>query len=89
MIVLIGRLLLAGVFTVAAAGKLLDRSRTSRTLAQFGVPARLLTSMALVLPLAERAIAAALLPAATATGAALAAVAAARSLHRRGLAGPC
>lgn len=74
MIALAGRIILAVVFVVAAAGKLVNRKRTSQTLGEFGVPARLVTSLAWALPLAELAIAAALLPAATAAWAALAAV---------------
>ena len=54
-------------------GKLVNRQRTSDTLAEFGVPEKLLRPLAIVLPLAELAIAVALLPAATAPWAGLAA----------------
>jgi hypothetical protein len=73
MILLVARLVLAAVFVVAAAGKLVARSRTVETLTQFGVPASLRRPAAIALPLAELAIALALLPAATAVPAALAA----------------
>lgn len=73
MILLGARLLLAAVFAAAAAGKLVSRSRTVETLAEFGVPASIRRPIAIALPLAELAIAAALLPAATAAWAALAA----------------
>ena len=71
MILLVARLALAAVFAVAAVGKLLNRVRTSETLAEFGVPAPLRGPAAIALPLAELAIAGALLPAATAAWAAL------------------
>ena len=73
MIALVGRIVLAAVFAVAAAGKLANRSRTSGTLAEFGVPQSLRTPLTWGLPLAELAIAVTLLPAATAAWAALAA----------------
>jgi hypothetical protein len=70
---LAARLLLAAVFAIAAAGKLVGRSGTVETLAEFGVPAAIRRPAAIALPLAELAIAVALLPAATAPWAALAA----------------
>lgn len=73
MILLVARVLLATVFAVAAAGKLISRRRTAETLAEFGVPDTLLRPLAVALPLAELAIAVALLPPATAPWAALAA----------------
>jgi hypothetical protein len=73
LILLIVRLVLAAVFAVAAAGKLAGRSRTVVTLAEFGVPEPLRRPLAIALPVAELAIAIALLPAATAAWAALAA----------------
>lgn len=74
MVLLGARLLLAAVFAVAAGGKLVSRSRTVETLAEFGVPESIRRPVAIALPLAELAIAVALLPAATAAWAALAAV---------------
>ncbi|MBS1892957.1 MAG: redoxin domain-containing protein [Actinobacteria bacterium] len=71
MILLVARLLLAAVFAVAAVGKLTGRSRTVETLAEFGVAEPLRRPVAIALPLAELAIAIALLPAATAAWAAL------------------
>jgi uncharacterized membrane protein YphA (DoxX/SURF4 family) len=72
LILLVARLLLAAVFAVAAAGKLVSPSRTVETLEEFGVPASLRGPVAIALPLAELAIAVGLLPAATAAWAALA-----------------
>jgi peroxiredoxin len=73
LILLVARLFLAAVFAVAAAGKLVGRSRTVETLAEFGVPVGLRRPLAVALPLAELAIAIALLPAVTAAWAAIAA----------------
>jgi hypothetical protein len=73
-ILLIARLLLAGVFAVAGAAKLTDLAGTRRALAGFGIPDRLGGSLALALPLAELAIAVAFLPRASARLAAMAAV---------------
>jgi len=53
VLVLALRLLLAAVFAVAAVAKLRDREGTASTLGEFGVPARLRTTGALALPLAE------------------------------------
>jgi methylamine dehydrogenase accessory protein MauD len=63
---LLARLLLASVFTVAGVAKLADREGSRRALADFGVPAPLASPLAVLLPLAELAVAAALIPAATA-----------------------
>src|SRR5262245_20141002 len=56
------RLVLAGVFGVAGAAKLLDRSGTREGLVSFGIPPRLGSPLSVVLPVAELAIAAALVP---------------------------
>jgi peroxiredoxin/uncharacterized membrane protein YphA (DoxX/SURF4 family) len=56
----ITRLGLAAVFLVAGAAKLADRPGTRQALANFDVPARLIDSFALLLPLAELAVAIAL-----------------------------
>jgi hypothetical protein len=74
MIVLASRLLLAAVFALAALGKLARRGETEATLDAFGVPAAARRPLALALPLAELAIAAALLPAASAPVAGVAAL---------------
>jgi hypothetical protein len=69
------RLLLAAVFLVAAIAKLADRPGTTAALAAFGVPERLTTFGAAALPLAELAVAAALLSDAGAEAGLLAAAA--------------
>ena len=74
-IALLARLLLAGVFLVAAVGKLADRKGTRQAIADFGVPTWLVQPLVLLLPLAELAIAGLLLPDATARLGALAALA--------------
>jgi uncharacterized membrane protein YphA (DoxX/SURF4 family)/peroxiredoxin len=58
---LVARVVLAVVFGSAAAAKLADRPGTRDTLADFGVPARLARVTALLLPVAELAVAAAVL----------------------------
>ena len=63
---LLARLLLASVFMVAGAAKLADREGSRRALADFGVPTPLASPLAVLLPLAELAVAAALIPASTA-----------------------
>jgi hypothetical protein len=60
------RWILLAVFVVAAVAKLLDLEGTRRALREFGVPARFVRGLALVLPVAELTVAAALVPAATA-----------------------
>lgn len=55
------RALLALVFTVAAAGKLVDRAGAKRALADFRVPRVLIAPIGWLLPIAELAVAAALL----------------------------
>jgi thiol-disulfide isomerase/thioredoxin len=57
---LLARLVLATVFGVAGVVKLLDRAGTERALAGFGIPPRLTPGLAVGLPLAELAVAAAL-----------------------------
>src|SRR5215217_6455444 len=63
---LLARLLLAAVFMVAGAAKLADREGSRRALADFVVPSPLASPLAVLLPLAELAVATALIPAATA-----------------------
>ena len=63
---LVARLLLAGVFLVAGAAKLTDRPGSRQAVTDFGLPAALATPLGLLLPLAELAVAAALIPTATA-----------------------
>jgi hypothetical protein len=62
------------VFAVAAVAKLADQAGTRRAIEAFGAAPRLAPAGALLLPIAELAIAAALLPAATAPWGGLAAV---------------
>lgn len=73
MAVLFTRLLLAAVFAAAGAAKLAGRTSRLETLGAFGIPRRLGRPLAVVLPLAELGVAAALVPAATARAGALAA----------------
>lgn len=73
-LVLGSRLLLAGVFVVAAATKLWDRKGTREAVVGFGAPERAAAPLALLIPVAELAVAALLLPAQTALAGALAAL---------------
>src|SRR5215470_15713592 len=59
---LLARWLLAAVFAVAGLAKLADRTGSRQALRDFGVPARLATPLGILLPVAEMAIATALLP---------------------------
>ena len=74
LLTLLVRLALAAVFALAAVTKLGRREETESTLAAFGIPAGLRRPVAVALPLAELAVAVALLPAASAPYAAVAAV---------------
>ena len=57
-----GRLLLSAIFLVAAVAKFLDRGGGRLALMGFGVPAGIAPALALALPLAELAVALALIP---------------------------
>src|SRR5947207_6420697 len=59
------RVLLVVVFVVAGLAKLADRAGARQALRDFGVPAVLATPLGALLPLAELAVAVALLPAAS------------------------
>jgi peroxiredoxin len=72
---LVARLLLAMVFAVAGAAKLADRQGSRQAIVDFGVPSAIAASLGLLLPLAELAVAATLLPASTAWWGALGALA--------------
>jgi peroxiredoxin len=72
---LAGRLFLAAVFALAGLAKLSDRAGWRRAVGDFGVPARFLAPVALLVPLAEFATSGALLPAASARWGALGALA--------------
>ena len=71
---LIARLLLAAVFTLAGVAKLADRQGSRQAIIDFGVPSALAAPLRLLLPLAELAVAATLLPASTAWWGALGAL---------------
>jgi uncharacterized membrane protein YphA (DoxX/SURF4 family) len=60
---LIARLLLAAVFSLAGAAKLSDPKGSRQTIIDFGLPASLANPLAVLVPLAELAVAAALIPA--------------------------
>src|SRR5918997_1375030 len=64
--VLFAGLLLAAVFVVAGLAKLTDREGSRRAITDFGIPASLAAPMGILLPLAELAVAAALIPTASA-----------------------
>ena len=53
VLLLVARLLLAGVFALAGATKLLDRSGCRRSLADFGIPPRLTAPVSVALPVVE------------------------------------
>jgi peroxiredoxin len=72
---LVVRLLLALVFAVAGAAKLADREGSRQAIVDFGVPSSLAAPLGLLLPMAELAVAAALLPASTAWWGAMGALA--------------
>lgn len=72
---LIARLLLALVFVVAGVAKLADRAGSRQAAVDFGVPVSLATPLGILLPLAELAVAAALIPTITAWWGALGAFA--------------
>jgi thiol-disulfide isomerase/thioredoxin len=72
---LLARLLLALVFAVAGVAKLTDRDGSRQAIIDFGLPAALATPFGLLLPLAEVAVAVALVSASTAWWGALGALA--------------
>jgi peroxiredoxin/uncharacterized membrane protein YphA (DoxX/SURF4 family) len=75
VLLLITRVLLAGVFSVAGVAKLADRAGSRQALRDFGVPAALATPLGVLLPLTELAVALALVPATTAWAGAVGALA--------------
>src|ERR687893_1203985 len=74
-VVLLARLLLAAVFVVAGIAKLADREGSRQAVADFCVPAVLASPLGILLPLAELAVAIALIPTATALWGAIGALA--------------
>jgi peroxiredoxin/uncharacterized membrane protein YphA (DoxX/SURF4 family) len=72
---LIARLVLAAVFSLAGVAKLSDLKGSRQAIIDFGVPSAIAAPLGLVLPLAELTVAATLLPASTAWWGALGALA--------------
>ena len=72
---LVARMLLALIFVVAGAAKLADRAGSRQAIIDFGLPAALAAPLGILLPLAELAVAAALIPTSTAWWGALGALA--------------
>jgi uncharacterized membrane protein YphA (DoxX/SURF4 family) len=66
VMVLIARVLLAGVFGIAGLAKLADRASAQQAIQDFGVFPKWARPFGLLLPLVELAIAGALVPTATA-----------------------
>jgi len=66
IVLLFTRLLLAAVFVVAGSAKLVDRVGSRQAVVDFGIPTPLAAPLGILLPLAELAVAAALIPTATA-----------------------
>ncbi len=62
LVLLLARLLLAVVFILAGLAKLADRAGSRKALLDFGVPAKFVAPFAVLLPLAELAVAVALIP---------------------------
>ena len=62
VVLLVARLVLAAVFAVAGLAKLADRAGTRQALRNFGIPAALASPLGVLLPLAELAVAVALVP---------------------------
>lgn len=75
IVLLLVRLLLAVVFVVAGLAKLADRAGSRKALLDFGVPAMFVAPLAILLPLAELALAVALIPTASAWWGAIGALA--------------
>jgi methylamine dehydrogenase accessory protein MauD len=75
VVLVLARLGLAAAFGIAGIGKLADRAGTRRAVADFGVPDVVVGAVALGLPIVELLIAGALVPVASASWAAVAAVA--------------
>jgi methylamine dehydrogenase accessory protein MauD len=73
-VLLIVRVVLAAIFGVAGLAKMADRSSARQALAGFGVPARMAAPLGRLLPLVELAVAAALIPLASAWFGAVAAL---------------
>jgi peroxiredoxin len=72
---LVARLVLAGVFAGAGVAKLVDRTGSRQAMVDFGLPASLANPLTILLPLAELAVAIALIPTSTALWGAVGALA--------------
>src|SRR5215203_2110882 len=72
---LVARLVLAGVFGGTGVAKLADRAGSSQALVDFGLPSSLANPLTILLPLAELAVALALISASTALWGAMGALA--------------
>lgn len=72
IVILLLRVILAAIFAVAGVGKLIDRNGSEQAARDFGVPERVVGGFAVLLPLAELAIAVLLLFTSTSWYAALA-----------------
>jgi thiol-disulfide isomerase/thioredoxin/uncharacterized membrane protein YphA (DoxX/SURF4 family) len=75
ILLLVTRLILCGVFLVAAVSKLADKSRSREMLVDFGVPTGLAQILAVALPIVELIVAIALIPLAIAWFGAVGAIA--------------
>lgn len=75
IVLLLARLILAGVFLVAGIAKLADRNGSASAIEGFGIPQRLANPLGTLLPIAEIAVAMLLLPAPTARWGAVGALA--------------
>src|SRR5579864_8951863 len=62
IVLLLVRLLLAVEFIISGLAKLIDRPGSRQAMLDFGVPARLATPSAILLPLAELVVAGSLIP---------------------------
>lgn len=74
LVLLAARLSLAAVFAVSGVAKLADRPGSRRAIVGFGVPDRLAAPLAVLLPVAELAVAVALIPRGSAWGGAVGAL---------------
>src|SRR5216110_3374118 len=75
IVLLLIRLLLAGIFMLSGLAKLVDRSGSRQAMLDFGVPARLAAPSAVLLPLVELVVAGSLIPTISAWWGALGALA--------------
>lgn len=74
IVLLLARLVLAGVFIVAGVAKLADRRGSAHAMRDFGIPGSWAPALGILLPIAEIAVAVGLIPTATARWGALGAL---------------